>query len=446
MLNGGIDATSNQVKGLADQTRTEGDSGNLVHHVKGGGGNGLVHFLYAGGGFLDGNAGGVAVAGAGGRRRWWFGFATSSGSADEGAAQAEILGSDDMQWHGLGQRRVLALGKKGFGPAVSGRWRATTAGCRRRGKRHPASASAGRDRQQRRRSASQSCSVAAASQLLPSMAVAAISAGDGRFASDCCGKPEKWAKIRTSPGPETTSSVVTRPCAASRLRHSSPCSGVCAEMPTFAGNHSVAVRVVDEAGDTQPGAGADDDLRGLRLWLAGMQAVQVAGVDGGQPVGGRGEIVEQRHPAEPEAAGQFAGIQLPRQVSQLRRLAIGRARDAKGGSGQRRCAVEKVAEHGAEAITAGKVGARVAAAADDARAAIDDAGQRQQSLAPPRSPPRITLTPRPARDVRMRVVAVEAEVFSNLKAKMSVTSLIHIVGSGRGSRLSCRRACSKWLV
>ena len=134
---------------------------------------------------------------------------------------------------------------------------------------------------------------------------------------------------------------------------------------------------MDEAGDAEAGAGADDHPRCLRLRPAAVQAMKIVGVERGQPVRSGGEVVEQADPAQSEAAAQRIGVEPPGQVGQLRRPAVGRAGDAEGGRGNRRRAGEKVGE---QAVEVGEIGAGVALATNDLRPPGNDFGKCQQGL------------------------------------------------------------------
>ena len=80
-------------------------------------------------------------------------------------------------------------------------------------------------------------------------------------------------------------------------------------MAALAGDDAVAVSFPDEAGDAQPGAGAEDDARRLGERVAGVQGDDVLGADQRQAVRGGGEIVGQRDARNGEAAAEFAGVE-----------------------------------------------------------------------------------------------------------------------------------------
>ncbi|MOA19394.1 hypothetical protein D3C78_1397720 [compost metagenome] len=105
-------------------------------------------------------------------------------------------------------------------------------------------------------------------------------------------------------------------------------------MAALAGQHQRLRRGAGQQGHAQAGAGAEQGAHAVGLRRAGLQDAQLLGAQQRQTVGLGGEVVEQLHPAQAEAAGQRVGVQHPGQVGQAQPLAV--ERPGQGEAGRQR--------------------------------------------------------------------------------------------------------------
>ncbi len=126
-------------------------------------------------------------------------------------------------------------------------------------------------------------------------------------------------------------------------------------------------------------------------------------------MGGGGEVVGQRHPRYAKAPAQFGRSKRPRQIGQFGAVPVGRAGDAEAGGFDGRAVDEEFAEQRVESRVVGAGETLLMDDADPARIAFR---QRQQGLgaAEVAAENHHRLDRHRSGDVRVRIVAVEAEI------------------------------------
>ena len=78
-----------------------------------------------------------------------------------------------------------------------------------------------------------------------------------------------------------------------------------ADVAPFAGNDTVVVVLPHQPGDTEPGAGTEDEARGMFDRLASEQRDDAFGFEQWQAMGGGGKIIGQRDTRDGKAPAQF---------------------------------------------------------------------------------------------------------------------------------------------